>query len=66
MEAAFGADFSSVAVHQGAEASAIGASAFASGDQLAFRPGRYDASETVAHEAAHVVQQRAGLFAGQY
>lgn len=65
MEQAFGADFGDVRVHQGAEASGIGATAFAQGADI--HQGRAGASEAaLGHEAAHVIQQRAGLFAGQY
>lgn len=62
MEAAFGTDFGDVAAHVGdgparAGLAAMSAEAAARGDRVAFR----DASpspETVAHELAHVVQQR--------
>lgn len=39
---------------------AMGANAFASGNDVAFAPGATDL-HTAAHEAAHVVQQRAGV-----
>jgi hypothetical protein len=61
----FGAshDVSGVKAHVGDDAAAacdaIGASAFATGDHVAFR-GPADL-HTAAHEAAHVVQQRAGV-----
>ena len=41
MEAAFDADFSSVRVHVGPQASRIGAVAFTMGNDLYFAPGRY-------------------------
>ena len=65
MEAAFGVSFRSVRVLVGPEAPAIGALAFARGEQLFFAPGQYDplspsGQELLGHELAHVVQQRAG------
>ncbi len=70
MERAFGADFSDVklntdsAATQGADARAM-----AEGDELSFAPGNYDPDsdqgvELIAHELAHVVQQRQGRVAG--
>ncbi len=56
-------DVSSVQAHTGRAASegasAMGAEAYAVGDQVAF--GRTPTLHTAAHEAAHVVQQRAGV-----
>ncbi len=56
-------DVSSVQAHVGGRASeateAMGASAYASGNQVAF--GGSPSLHTAAHEAAHVVQQRAGV-----
>ena len=69
MSARFGVSFGDVRVRRDAgaaqEAKARGAEAFARGDEIAFAPGRYDpASGTgrklIAHELAHVVQQRRG------
>ncbi len=65
MEGAFGADFSDVRVHEGAQAESIGARAFAQGSDIHFAPGQYDpqsaeGQELLGHELAHVVQQRAG------
>jgi hypothetical protein len=67
MEARFGQDFGDVRVHADAEAAQIagdvGAAAFAIGDDLVFDRGAY-APDTglgehiLAHELAHVVQQR--------
>ncbi|HEX3765982.1 MAG TPA: DUF4157 domain-containing protein [Kofleriaceae bacterium] len=65
MEHSFGADFSGVSVHQDGRADAMGAQAYAQGEQLHFGAGRYDTSShagqaLVGHELAHVVQQREG------
>ena len=61
MERAFGADFSDVRVHQGPEASSMGALAYTQGSDIAFG-GAASASggqQLLGHELAHVVQQRA-------
>jgi len=72
MQQTHGADFSSVRVHQGfgsdpagVEARAMGAQAYARGDDLHFAPGAYDphsaqGQKLLGHELTHVVQQRAG------
>jgi hypothetical protein len=69
MQSRFGADFSEVRVHTdaqaGEEAAALGAKAFASGEHVVFAPGRYRPGSTegnrlIAHELAHVAQQRQG------
>ena len=65
VQAAFGRfDVSSVKAHHGPEAAAanqaLGAEAYATGDQVAFASAT-PSLHTVAHEAAHVVQQRAGV-----
>jgi GNAT superfamily N-acetyltransferase len=65
MEAALGADFSSVRVHVGPQAERIGAIAFTIGSDIYFAPGRYQpdtlhGQQLLGHELAHVVQQRAG------
>lgn len=69
MESRFGADFSGVRVHadraSGAVADALGADALATGRALFFGAGRYRpgtpaGDRLLAHELAHVVQQRAG------
>lgn len=56
-------DVSHVAAHVGGEATpataALGAEAYASGSHVAFRQA--PSLHTAAHEAAHVVQQRAGV-----
>jgi hypothetical protein len=65
IKAAFGGahDLSQVRAHVGGEAAAasehMGAEAYATGDHVAFRD--QPDLHTVAHEAAHVVQQRAGV-----
>jgi hypothetical protein len=65
MESSFQSDFSSVRVHQGNQASGLGAQAYAQGDDLHFAPGKYQpetqsGQALVGHELAHVVQQRQG------
>jgi hypothetical protein len=66
MEALLGADFSAVRVHlDSAEARDLGAHAFARGDTLHFSPGAWSPTtpagwSVIAHELAHVVQQRSG------
>ena len=65
MEGYFGADFSDVCVHVGAEAPAIGALAFTVGADLYFAPGQYqphtqNGRELIGHELTHVLQQREG------
>ena len=65
MEAAFGQSFANVRVHVGAHVAAIGAVAFTHGAQIHFAPGNYNPAtpqgrQLLAHELAHVVQQRAG------
>lgn len=65
MESAFGADFSSVRIHEGAQASAMGALAYTQGTDVHFAPGHYQpgsqsGQELLGHELAHVVQQSQG------
>lgn len=65
MEDAFDADFSQVRVHLGPEAKRLGALAFAGDQDLYISPELYQphtaaGRRLVAHELAHVVQQRAG------
>lgn len=66
MESAFGSDFQGVRVHTGAQAHelnrAVNAVAFTTGQDIFFRDGAYDPSnsegqELLAHELTHVVQQ---------
>lgn len=69
MEQAFGCDFSAIRVHLGEQADALGAQAFCHGSDLyfapdGFNPGSPQGRELIAHELAHVVQQRAGLLGG--
>lgn len=64
-ERAYESDFGDVRVHEDGRAERVDAVAFTRGDHLHFRRGRYDphsprGRETIAHELAHVVQQRAG------
>jgi hypothetical protein len=66
MEAAFGTDFSSVRIHEGPNAGAVGALAYTQGTDIHFAPGQYQpgsqhGQELLGHELAHVVQQRAGV-----
>ena len=72
-EPRFGHDFSGVRVHADARGSAtavrLGADAFTVGRAIAFAPGRYAPGtpagrRLLAHELAHVVQQRAATPAG--
>ncbi|MBV8518985.1 MAG: DUF4157 domain-containing protein [Acidobacteria bacterium] len=66
MEAAFGQRFDHVRVHpSSAVAQAIRAQAFTHGSHIHFAAGQYDPAtphgrHTLAHELAHVVQQRTG------
>lgn len=69
MEGRFGTDFGGVRVHAGAEASsaarAMDARAYTLGSDIVFgqdeyRPGTHDGRRLLAHELAHVVQQRSG------
>lgn len=65
MEAAFGADLSSVRVHESHAASHTGAKAFADGNDIFFAPGNFqpytdDGQRLLSHELAHVVQQSNG------
>jgi len=70
MEEAFGADFSAVRVHTGAESAAmsdqIGARAFTYGTDIHFNdgefaPGTERGTRLLAHELTHVVQQNSGV-----
>lgn len=69
MERSLGADFSAVRVHEGAHASALGSLAYTQGTDIHFAPGAYtpgtaQGDQLIAHELAHVVQQRQGRVAG--
>jgi hypothetical protein len=67
MEGALGADLSTVRVHDGTQASAsaraLGAHAYTVGEDIVLGEGGPD-RRTMAHELAHVVQQRAGAVDG--
>lgn len=69
MESAFNADFSKVNIHNDAESTklnaSLGAEAFATGNDVFFREGRYNpdsrqGQELLGHELTHVIQQRGG------
>lgn len=65
METFFKTDFSSVRIHVGPQAPAIGALAFTTGSSIFFAPGQYQPATVqgrmlLGHELAHVVQQRSG------
>src|SRR5262249_44025727 len=69
MESALGHEFGAVRIHSGPEAASaasdVSAKAFTIGDHIAFghgeyRPGRPDGDALLAHELAHVAQQRGG------
>lgn len=73
LEASLGARLDGVRVHTGAEADAaaraLGATAFAIGDDVVFRDGAYDphgrnGQQLIAHEVAHTVQARLASPAG--
>jgi hypothetical protein len=73
MEERMGADFSEVRVHTGAKADesarSISAQAYTVGSDVVFRSGVYEPEtpagrHVLAHELAHVVQQRSGPVAG--
>ena len=69
MERALATDFGDIRVFQGPRAGALHARAYAQGNELHFAPGEYrpgtpDGDRLIAHELAHVVQQRAGRVAG--
>ena len=71
MGAAFGHDFGEVRIHEGANLHHEGARAYAAGSDVSFAAGQYDPSsrgglELIAHELAHVVQQRTGGEATDY
>ncbi len=65
MEAALGADFGDVRLHESPTARAMGAEAYTQGSEIHLAPGHGDlgshrGQELLGHELAHVVQQRAG------
>ncbi|MFY2557530.1 DUF4157 domain-containing protein [Corallococcus terminator] len=66
MEAFFDADFTTVRIHEGRRAEALGAAAFACGEAIhfardQFRPDTLPGIELLAHELTHVLQQRRGV-----
>lgn len=72
MESSFGHDFGNVRVHTGPDAAgladSLGARAFTTGSDVYFRAGEYQPASApgralIAHELAHVVQQRSGRVA---
>ncbi len=68
MEAQLGADFSAVRIHEGAQATAVGAQAYTQGADIHFAPGAYQPESTrgqelLGHELTHVVQQSQGKVA---
>ncbi|HKF76834.1 MAG TPA: DUF4157 domain-containing protein [Candidatus Dormibacteraeota bacterium] len=73
LEGRLGADFSEVRIHTGARADesarSVSAQAYTVGEDVVFRRGAYQPDtpagrHVLAHELAHVVQQRAGPVAG--
>ncbi|WP_406694000.1 DUF4157 domain-containing protein [Singulisphaera sp. Ch08] len=65
MEAAFGADFSAIRIHEGHQATHVGAIAYTQGTNIHLAPGHASLAsshcqEIIGHELAHVVQQRSG------
>ena len=67
MEQGFGADFSHINIHTGAEAQTmseqLGAQAFTSGNDVYFNQGKYDPTTNegkhlLAHELTHTIQQK--------
>jgi hypothetical protein len=69
MEQAFGADFSAVRIHQGGQAEAVGALAYAEGNDLHFAPGEYRpgtqaGDALIGHELTQVMQQWGGQVSG--
>jgi hypothetical protein len=65
MQTLLGVDFSDVRIHEGPEASRLGALAFTIGSEIFFAPGQYNPAHAhgerlLGHELAHVVQQRSG------
>jgi hypothetical protein len=69
MERQLGADFSLVRVHEGPQGSAVGSVAYTRGTDIHFAPGAYtpgtaQGDQLIAHELAHVVQQRQGRVDG--
>jgi len=71
MEPLFGTSFAGVTIHSGPHVRALGALAFTRGNEIHFAPGQYDPAtphgrRLIAHELAHVVQQRSGRVANPF
>jgi hypothetical protein len=65
MERAFSTDFSAVHIHEGPQATAMGALAYTQGTDIHFAPGQYNPNSQrgqalLGHELTHVVQQSQG------
>ncbi|MGD1852675.1 MAG: DUF4157 domain-containing protein [Leptolyngbyaceae cyanobacterium] len=65
MERTFKTSFANVKVHEGSQASSVGAIAYTQGNNIHFAPGQFKPNTTsgqalLGHELAHVVQQRQG------
>ena len=65
MESVFGTSFADVRIHEGPEASSIGALAFTRGSSIYFAYGQYNPNtpqgqRLLGQQLAHVVQQRSG------
>jgi len=65
MESVFGTSFADVRIHEGPEASSIGALAFTQGSSIFFAPGQYNPNtpqgqRLLGQQLAHIVQQRSG------
>lgn len=65
MEGYFASSFEDVRIHAGEQAAWLGASAFASGEDIVFAPGACDLTsrwgqQLLAHELKHVLQHREG------
>jgi hypothetical protein len=60
IERSFTSDFGSVRQHLGGRSQQLGSQAYAVGSNIAFAPGpQSDGRYLIAHEVAHVAQQRA-------
>lgn len=57
-EKAFGYDFSKVRIHEDASVKELSAKAYVSGHDIVFAPGASSDPALLAHELAHVVQQK--------
>jgi hypothetical protein len=57
-EKAFDYDFSKVRIHEDASVKGLSAKAYVAGHDIVFAPGASSDPKLLAHELAHVVQQR--------